>query len=279
MANRDLILDGLAWAGIPEPVRVARIAAALVREKSESCDSLTKTRIREAVRDTSPPYGRGKAIYEAVTKEIDRQSPIFEERKQGHEEWKAWNAHMAEHSTRMNHAYAAVFDRTPYSPHRRYTGDYSDWDARVAFDKVESDRDKGDECTSLTHFKGHVVCLVVTQDTGRFPHIATRMGSGPIVRTYLRNPYQPPADLVEAAVSLGGPKVRAAFSLGKKVITDWVDRLTLIHHEGQDHHERGVEIVPWRGVVYGDDDGYHPRTTNVLILGEKTWVDDSAGED
>lgn len=267
-----MILDGLAWAGIPEKVRIARIAAMLVRESYGRYSKLTQTRIKEAVRETSPPYGRGKAITEAVTLEIQRQAAIYGDRQKKREAFEGWEKEQARYGNRLNRAYAYAFGRPVFAPTVRWNGIYEDyddrdayWKAREEFDQAERERDKGDECTALTHYYRAVVALVSSQNQQRGAHIAVRHLDGTVVRTYFRNSYTCPSDFADAAGVLGGPKVRAAISKGKKVITDWVGRRSLIHHEGQDHHHPGIEIVPWQASIPGD------RRRNdqpVLVLGD-----------
>ena len=82
MGQKANVLDALAWAGVSESARVARIAAKLVRELHQYKDEHTKTRIKDAVKATSPPYGRGKYIIAAVDAEYQRQLPIYKERKE-----------------------------------------------------------------------------------------------------------------------------------------------------------------------------------------------------
>jgi hypothetical protein len=268
MAQRDKILDGLAWASLPEHARIARISAQLVRKLGIYSKEHTKQFVRETVRDTAPPYGRGKAIFEAVEVEYRRQLPIHRKRQKRHAAWSDYQKHMAHRSTRLNHAYAAAFSRPHYSPTKSYDG-AGTWDEQTAWNEAERERDKGDECVGLTHQEGHVVALVDIERGSTAVHIATRLKKGPITRTYLRcnlnGRHSYPANLAEAAISLGGPKVRTALSKNKKVVTDWVGRRTFIHHEGQDHHPPGIEEVRWRCVVYEDRPGYAgiPRPTPV----------------
>ena len=95
-------------------------------------------------------------------------------------------------------------------------------------------------------------------------HIATRPNGGPVTRTYLRCNVglarsATPQSLAEAAISLGGPKVKAAISRGKRVKTDWVERVSYIYHDGSDHHHAHVEILPWRISVTRERIGYAGR--------------------
>jgi hypothetical protein len=96
-----------------------------------------------------------------------------------------------------------------------------------------------------------------------------------------------PSNLVEAAVALGGPKVRAALAKGKKVVTDWSGRRTFIHHEGQDHVHPCVEEIPWLVATVEESPpnrwGYR---SSVLVPAEAygdhitpVYVDDEEDED
>jgi len=276
-----MILDGLAWAGISEPARIARISARLVRQLGTYRSEHTKSDVKEAVRGTSPPYGRGKAIYEAVEVEYRRQLPIFAARKERHEAWENYQEHIAKRETRINHAYAAAFDRPVWEPARKNPYSYGD-DQYYSWNEEEQKRDKGDDCIGLTHQGGHVVCLVQHENGITAWNIATRHKRGPIVRTYLRcnlgGRTGQPQNLVEAAISLGGPKVRSALAKGKKVVTDWAGRRTFIHHEGQDHEKVWVEELPWRAVVFIEEPtGYNGsmvrRAKAALIHGDAVTLD------
>ena len=279
MADRSKILDGLTWAGISEEARIARISAKLVRRLSRYTTTHTKTDVKKAVRETSPPYGRGKAITEAVEREYRRQFPIYMERTEAKEAWAEYLKHIAKRSTRLNLAYAAAFDRVPWEPSRKNPHPYGDWDQRCAWDQEERERDKGDQCIGLTHQDGHVVCLMSHEKGHSQYHIATRYKKGEIVRTYLRT--DDASNLAEAAISLGGPKVKAALSIGKKVVTDWIGRRTFIHHEGQDHQGHSVEQLPWRTVSFREDkSGYYHRIVSadaLLVNGE--IIPDEDGDD
>jgi len=267
MAVRDKILDGLAWASLSEPARVARISASLVKELGLHIKAHTKTRVKEAVRNTSPPYCRAKFIVEAVETEYPRQLPIHRGRQERHRAWDDYLTHMTKRSTRLNNAYAAAFSRTPYMPTRRYPGDYGNWDERNTWDDAERARDHGDECVAITHQGSHVVALVSSESGNTKWHIATRLKSGPIVRTYLRCNLRHgnPRSLAVAAISLGGPKVKAALARNKKVVTDWIGRKTYIHHEGQDHHALGIEEIAWRIVVFETRPGYGGRPVKMAV--------------
>jgi len=253
MAQKDIILDGLAWASLTEEARVAVISANLVRKLTSYNRTHTKTDIKAEVSASCPPYGRGKFIFEKVSMEYLRQADIYGARQKAKDDWETYQKHMAKRSTRLNYAYAAAFDRAIYDPvkHRNPYGYGDDYEKRCAWNARESARDKGDECVALTHQSEHVVCLVISENGDTRPHIATRPRSGPIVRTYLRCNYgNEVGNLVEAAVLLGGPKVRAALARGKRVKTDWIGRRSLIHHDGSDHQNVGIEEVPWKTRSY-----------------------------
>lgn len=275
MAARDMVLDALAWAGITEKARVAKIAAGLVRDTAPR--NPTKSAIKEAVKATAPPYGRGKAITEAVTLEYQRQMPIHIKRRNAHNAWESYLETQAKRETRINNAYAYAFNRPAYEPAKSYPGpwDYSDEGraARREWNEKEDARDKGDDCIAITHYDDHVVALVVSENGSNQAHVATVSKDGEITRTYLKiEDYDDPDNLVEAALLLGGPKVQTALSLGKKVVTDWPRRRTLIHHEGQDYHRHYVEELPWRSFeLVEKDTRYGPRLkeAGVLILGNQ----------
>jgi len=279
VANRELILDGLAWAGIDELVRVAKISAILVREahRATYTNAVTKTRIKEAVRDTSPPYGRGKAICELVETEFKRQMVIYQQRQNDQLSFGNWKTHRAKHDTRLNDAYAFAFDRPTYEPHNHYPDGHSvsgteDWDARSAWDDKESERDKGDKCLAITHWQEHVVALVRCQNGETNYHIATRMHKGEIVRTRLRRHDD---DLVQAAISLGGPRVRAALAVGVRITTDWIGRCTTVHYTSAHKPEM---VIPWRSqrAEKRENDAGYVRSyeINTLIMG-RTEEDDT----
>jgi len=256
MASRELILDGLAWAGISEPARVAKISAKLVREVYGSYSQLTKTRIKEAVRNTSPPYGRGKAICELVGVETERQADIYKQRQTDQKAFQDWLTFRAKMDTRLNYAYAHAFERPPYMPWRSYPGGWEvAHDVRREWEAKESGRDKGDECFAVTHWQEHIVCLVNTEE-GQI-HIATRLHNGEIVRTFLRENSE---DLVQAAITLGGPKVSAAYAQGIRVTTDWVGRTTTVHYIN-----RREVTLPWRAARYEDQENDHGYTNTVQV--------------
>lgn len=269
MANREKILDGLAWAGITEKARVAKISALLVRRS----ERMTKTAIKEAVRDTSPPYGRGKAIAEKVVDEHRRQKVIYDQRQKEQVDFELYKANLAEMRSRLNHAYAHAFGRPRYKPYgTRVPKDYWDWEPaeRATYDAAEEHRDMGDDCIAITHWDGHVVALLDTLNDDHHQHIATRRKSGQAVRTHLRSSVE---DLVQAAISLGGPKVRAAYSQGIRVTTDWIGRKTTVHYAIGD-----VEL-PWRAVRYEEQQtqwGVQLRPVKILINGDVIVDDDSS---
>lgn len=273
MANRDKILDGLAWAGISEAARVAKIAAILVKEQ---LGTYTKTRIKDAVKDTSPPYGRGKAICEQVTVELERQLKIHNPRREARIDFTAWLAHRAKPATRLNDAYAFRFDRPTYDPYHFYPGSYTDdWNIRQAYDETETGRDKGDECIAITHWQEHVVALVETINGDTKWHIATRLHTGDIVRTYLRSC---PTDLAQVAISLGGPKVKAAYARGIRVTTDWVARKTTVHYT-----DRREIVLPWRSVRWEtrNNNGHYDyeHTVNTIIHPDGRVTDEPEKEE
>jgi len=271
MAVREHILDGLAWASLTEQARVSRVSAELVRSLPLYNTDHTKTDIKAAVKNTSPPYGRAKFINAAVAEEYKRQLPIYRDRQEQQVDWKNYLEHMSKRATRLNHAYAAAFDRVPYQPRGNFPGGWSNYDARQKWEDAENTRDKGDECLGISHQGGHVVALVESENSATRWHIATRLKSGPIVRTYLRtnavNTDQPKS-IAEAAISLGGPKVKAAITKGKKVVTDWLGRKTYIHHEGQDYHEVMVETLNWRITSFVERPGYGGRTETRAVVAE-----------
>lgn len=303
MAQRDNVLDGLAWAGITEQARVARIASMLVRQPG--APNHTQTHIKETIRSTAPPYGRAKYLFEELYgrviaapegkekirtgSEIERQYAIYSERKRRQDEWKRWQEFRAHRATRLNYAYAAAFDRPVYEPSRRCP---IDWDWSMGYDcenyklkqqweEEERARDKGDVCLALTHQGDHVVCLVQSEDTIERYHIAVRLKRGPIVRTYLRDKCK---DLAQAAVSLGGPKALAAIAKGKRLKTDWVGRRSFIHHDGSDHQEPKVEEIPWKALRFYEtrkkhawEDGYDEQ--RIIVHGTNVVEDRSEDPD
>jgi hypothetical protein len=276
--DKPTVLDGLAWASLSEQARVARISAQLVRKAPEYGSKHTKTFIKETVRKTCPPRGRGKYVFEAVLLEYERQRKIYGARQKAHADWKAWQHKQATRETRLNNAYAYAFHRPRYQPRMSYPGGWGEHEARRKWEKEESARDTGDKCIGLTHFDGHVVALVESEQGHTHRHVATINKDGEVTRTYLHSEgYGYAPNLVAAAMSLGGPKVRSALSIGKKVITDWTNRRTFVHHEGQDHVHPHVEEIPWRAVVYREEDtaygkSYEPHP--VIIRGEEIHLDD-----
>ncbi|MGE3483507.1 MAG: hypothetical protein AB7L09_02125 [Nitrospira sp.] len=268
MGQQEMVLDALAWAGITEQARVARLAAMLVRQ--QGAPDFTQSHIKETIRNTAPPYGRAKHIFTAlygepeekdsegtilrpkVEGEIERQYAIWRARKNKRDRWNIWLEYRAERATRVNFAYAAAFGRPAYEPNRQ-PPDEINWDWSMGYShpnrermekwrETENQRDKGDICKGITHQDGHVIALVTTTDGTNIPHIVVRYRSGPITKTYLRHHAD---NLVEAAVSLGGPRVLAAMTKGKRVRTDWVGRRSFIYHDGSDHISPSIEEVPW----------------------------------
>ena len=258
------VLDGLAWAGMPERARVAKIAAMLIRKADG--DPINQTDVRHAVRETSPPYGRAKYVFQALigvndagerwVGEIEAQKAVYSKRQYLRKELGKREAYRALREARLNYAYAARFDRPAHAlgPMLPFE-DKWDWSmghddpARQRNDdwhRKERARDKGDECRGLTHQGDHVVCLVTSVNVREVHCIKTRCGQGEIVTTYLRDRAE---NLAEAAVSLGGPKVLAAIARGKRVKTDWVGRRSFIYHDGSDHENPKVEEIPWRALA------------------------------
>lgn len=267
MADETTVLDGLAWAGITEEARVARLAAMLVRQAS--APNHTQSHIKDTIRGTAPPYGRAKYIFEKLygdkttPGEIERQFEIYIARKRAHDDFEAYLEHMSTRSTRLNKAYASRFDRPMYEPKRACPTPW-DWtmehdhphrDLQTAWNNREAERDKGDTCLAITHQDGYTVALVEKVNMTEQHHIAVRLRKGPIVRTSLREECH---NLVEAAVSLGGPRVRAALAKGKRVKTDWVGRRSFIYHDGSDHEEPKVEEVSWLAREYTFKVNKHP---------------------
>lgn len=273
MAVKDRILDGLAWAGVSDAERVARISALLVRETAGTYDQrLTKTRLKEAVKETCPPYGKGKAISELVTVEVERQRVIYEQRQAAHQDYAKQRQHLARMDTRLNRAYARTFDRPHHTPYTPYTPPDAQYniDRRVEWEDAERERDKGDRCLALTHWQDHIVCLVHGINENHRNHIATRLRGGEIVRTYLRESAE---DLVEAAILLGGPKVRAAFAGGVRVTTDWVGRITTVHYT-----DRREVTLPWRAArfkILENEYGYSSESLVFLLITGKDEVEES----
>lgn len=227
------VLDGLVWAQLAEKARVARIAAALVRTTSKYCKSVTKKAIQDAVKETLPPHGRGKAICEAVAKEIERQQPIYFKREEEQREWRQHLEHQAKLATRLDVAYAARFGRPVYLPTASYPGVYSEedyWEKQEKWRKEEAARDKGDSCIGLLIYR-EVYTVALLESGHHLPyghHIAVKnRNGGEAVYTSLKKSC---ANFVEAAASLGGPKVRNAIAQGYHVHTDWSARTSTIHY-------------------------------------------------
>ena len=280
MGQKANVLDALAWAGISESARVAKIAAGLVRELPDYQAEHTKIRVKDAVKATSPPYGRGKYIIAAVDVEYQRQLPIYKERKDKHDAWDKYQKHIVKRPTRINSAYATAFDRPQFNALQ------ANYPCRQPSNKEKGVRDVGDRCLALTHQGNHVVALLTSKNGQDGFHVATRLKRGNITRTYLRGVGgdcgQGPQNLIDALVSLGGPRVKAALAIGKQVETDWVGRRSFIHHDGRDHQAVGVEEISWRARMFEEVTGYHGRTNlspyPVIVHGESVVRDTKAEE-
>jgi len=284
MSQRERVLDALAWSGITEKARIARLASSLIRQGGPH----TQASIKDAIRETAPPYGRAKHIFQAlygtprdpndeddkgVEGEINRQREIFDCRQKEQNDWAGWLNHRSRRATRLNYAYAAAFDRPLWEPNRECPIVWS-WEmgydspirkAQYAWECEEGKRDKGDVCMGLTHQGGYVVCLAKSIAPCRYTFVATRLRKGPVVRTPLRDC---PVDLSEAAVSFGGPKVLSAIAKGKRVKTDWVGRRSFIHHDGSDYEEPKIEEVSWSAAELQIDDLGACRLRHVVIHGD-----------
>lgn len=278
MAKAEHILDGLAWAGLKESARVARLAAQIIRNNVTGYrGDRTQSIVKEEIRKTAPPYGRSKHIFKALwgtddNGEIARQEEIHNRRQTAQREWEQYQKRQSQLDTRLNNAYAAAFDRPSYCPRRSYQGGWMDYDARREFDEKERARDKGDECIGITHQGEHVVALVISENEDARPHIAVRRKRGGITRTYIRCVrYEQPRNLAEAALMLGGNKAKAALAKGKRVETDWVGRRTLIHHDGSDHEEPKIEEVPWEVRICEEVQAKHTYTGEMTT--KHVWVD------
>ncbi len=261
MTSGARALDGLAWVGVKEKDRVAKLAAQLVRSDSYK---LTQTEIKDAIRATVPPYGRANHIFKALhgpDGEIERQRALYELRREKHLEWERYLTFHGKVSNRRNYAYAAAFSRPPRemtrrNPHKWGWADGADHPNRLlkhAWDQAESERDKGDTCKGLTHQDGYVVALVADTngDHSYNSRVALRLKKGPITGYYLQGRVQ---NLAEAALSLGGPRVVAAIAKGKRVRTDWVGSRSYIYHDGSDHETPKVEEVRWQIAIRSADD-------------------------
>lgn len=255
--KQDKILDGLAWAKLSEQARIARIAAKLVRDIPTGI-AITKVAIKEAVSATMPPYGRGRVIFEGVTEEYQRQLPIFRKRQEAHREWKQHTDNLSNLSYRINAAYAARFDRPEYRPRQSFPeayipqfGDPNEsnyWERRNAWDKKEDERDKGDDCDDLIIYKGHTICLVTRGNNDRNSFVAVRQKKGPITKIHLSTSPQR-VELSEIAMVLGGPRVQSAITSGERVVTDWINRRSVIYHDATETHEPWVETIEWQAKV------------------------------
>lgn len=275
MNKEEVVLDALAWAGISETARIARIANKLVRGTNRYNSTVTKTAISEAVRETIPPYGRGKAICEGVAKEIERQRPIYSKRHDDQEAWERYLSHMAEMSVRINNAYASRFGRPTYSPATSYHGHpnaqpyggASYWEASQAHQDAEEKRDKGDSCVAfLIYQEVYAVALLRSANNlhgNNFIAVRSRLGGEPVY-TELRETC---SHFVEAVVSLGGPKVRSALAQGLQVCTDWVGRRsTITHRDGK------TETLPWLSMRHIKTSQYGWDKEYTVVLGGETTV-------
>ena len=294
MADRDHILDGLAWATLTEDARVAKLAAKLARQRYDQYnhDQHTKTHVREVVRQSSPPYGRAKYIFEALwgpgkdgdTGAMEKVWNVHLERRTKQDEFATWQEWQAEISTRLNAAYAAVFERPVYEPSRKCPIKW-DWsmgreceayERHTEWNIQERDRDKGDMCVALTHQGDHVVCLVSTVNMDSCPHVAVRGPGGTEVRTHLRDEV---SDWGDAVVSLGGPHILSALAKGKRIETDWVGRRFFIHHDGSDHMPRSVQELPWLTARFeANSRGWRSKVGTIThgdtVVEDPDWADD-----
>lgn len=266
------ILDALAWASLSDQARIARLASKLVGLTGGPYGGrLTKSLIEHTVRGTKPPHGRGKLIIEGVTKEIDRQLPIWRKRRDEKEEWERYQARMAERATRLNLAYAARFDRPPYEPHRPNPYSYNEYDAQVAWQRQESERDKGDRCIGLLIYKrDYIVALLssVSKMEGAYYIAVRNRHGGDVVYTALRQGCE---HFVDAIVSLGGNEVRWAMARGHRVDVDWVARNISVHYQNK------TRILPWRTLDYVQNPslpGFWQPHDALVIDGEVVRVED-----
>lgn len=274
MTKEEGILDALAWAQLKEPARVAKIASGLVRNTTSHNRSVTKTAIHDAVRATMPPHGRGKAICEAVAKEFDRQQPIWLKRQEEKNLWERHLAHQQALSTRINDAYAARFGRPTHTSARAFPGSWGEenyYENRQRWEKEEADRDKGDNCSHILIYQ-ETYTVALLQSASKRPgyhYIAVRHRDGREPQyTSLREKCE---NFVEAVVSLGGPRVRAAISQGCKVVTDWVGRSSTIHY-----HDGKSVVLPWLATEFRVDkthNGYHGHSRPVKVLGDQVTDD------
>lgn len=79
-------LVSLGWSMLPEHALVRRLANKLIREEGIRSLEYNKTRIRDAVRGTHPPYGFLQKRIEALTTEIPRQAAIIRKRRRMRED-------------------------------------------------------------------------------------------------------------------------------------------------------------------------------------------------
>lgn len=254
MPDEAQVLDGLVWAQLKEPARIARIASGIVRKYSRHNQSTTKTDVQQAVRETMPPHGRGKYIIEGVSKEIERQKPIFLKRSEAHQAWDAYLKHQALIGTRLNDAYAARFGRPTYLREARLNLSYGDdnyWEKSQAHHEAERNRDKGDNCIGLMIYKDIYTVALLSyahkQPSQHSHYIAVRdrFGGEPVY-TELKRACK---NMVEAIVDLGGPEVRGAMARGLPVNVDWVARNITITYPNKS------VVVEWHSNKSQERDG------------------------
>jgi hypothetical protein len=267
--KQEIILDALAWAGISEKARIARIANKLALSLHSQKQQHSKTKVKEAVKNTAPPYGRGKIITNAVEIEYRRQLPISLERRNQKGEELRYENHMAMKATRINNAYAAAFNRPIYQPRQYWerskanvNDSWEEIDAKNReFNIAEERRDKGDECIALKFQGNYTIALLRSSNHNYNLHIAVRSKQGIITRTYLRANKYEIKNFVEVITSLGGSKVKAALARGNKVITDWSGRRSFIHHDNINNRGPRIEELPWRSID-------HKTQEPIIIHGE-----------
>lgn len=280
MAQAEAVLDALVWAQYKEPARVAKIAAKLVRNVAGRHNPITKAAIADAVRETMPPHGRGKAIVEAVTVEYARQLVIWQKRQEQHHARARYKERYVDKIDgrlhyALNAAYASRFGRPVFLPSIDCPYQWADV-RREAWLAVERDRDKGDKCIGLMLFQDTVVVALLASvhagaTRGGGYHIATidRDGGSPIYTALQSNC----EDFSQAAICLGGPQVRGAFTRGIPAFTDWRGRRTIIHYPN-----KSVEL-PWHALKYLTKKNNFIQAVDVTVIGqveiEATVVDGS----
>lgn len=243
MEKEAVVLDALVWAQLTETARTARIAASIVKGHiSRYCTTVTKRLVSDRVKETCPPFGRGKHIIEATVAEVDRQAKIHLDRQAKRKEWEDYCESQRRLDTRLNKAYASRFGRPPFHPYRRREGPYN-YDEEREWDRLEELRDKGDRCVAITIYCDHTVALITDVFGAHgeaYIAVVPRTGGTPVY-TAIRSRA---SNFVEAAIELGGPKVASAFIRGISVTTDWVGRRSTIHYPDGD-----LEL-PWRSVRF-----------------------------